>query len=96
MTGHAVLEPRQCPACGATFQPRVPWAVYCSRNCQKRMHRRRLVARRKAAGLCPQCGGELTAVPRVGGYWDNGAEISYCAKCRSYFAARWRKAHDAS
>jgi Zn-finger nucleic acid-binding protein len=56
------------------------------------MHRRRLVVRRRAAGLCPQCGGELTAVPRTGGYKGNGSTITYCAKCRGYFPARWRNA----
>lgn len=46
---------------------------------ENRLKTQRLSAERMRSGLCPECGGEPTALPK---HWSCGPPSHWCAKCK--------------
>jgi len=72
----------RCPSCGRPFMKRGR-RVYCSPRCAWREKARRRREKRRAAGLCPQCGRSMPECPPS--KQKKRGSISYCETCRSRF-----------
>jgi tRNA(Ile2) C34 agmatinyltransferase TiaS len=80
MENHPVRGICQAPDCQTKFIPNAPHQVYCSHTCMNRTSTRKIAAKRKANGQCPQCGNDV----------DAGGKL--CAQCRDYFR-EYRREH---
>lgn len=59
---------------------------YCSDRCRYRENKRLAVAKRKADGNCPQCGGAWIEPEE-----KHKEKPEHCLKCQTYYSERYRQ-----
>lgn len=79
-----------CPSCDEKFEPKRKDQIYCMPKCRWRDSKKRMRIHRIRNKLCPQCG---QALPRADATYVKraGAKVSYCEKCKEYFAKNHQK-----